>query len=386
MAETKDTPEPIDEDGPICQRCGIGEKHHFGPYCYSSREPAGWQNATFMPPAVPTPEPSVTTDPLWQRIACGRLVKFAPMFVIVGPSSMANPLGSDLDYADDRRFNPSGKVFIRVEDVDAALTIERQQHRDALAAIEAVIREELCPVENSESQGDDEPEPRYICMDEDGDRIIEADDIPTVIRQVIERWDSAGTRCQAAEATVAAQAQEIADLKADQQDWRKGVALIASSLGDKSDNLSCVRIAEVALEMRAEAEEVCSRLTAVEHFDDRGNREWCKERAAAARSALTPTPPQTPEQRSPVSTNVTADEVDRLEKAAWDARVDHALVAIRDERDSLRDRFDAMRSVALDAIAAWQGEDDSQDGPHKRSRSARTRATLRARMHALEVG
>lgn len=44
-------------------------------------------------------------------------------------------------------------------------------------------------------------------------------------------------------------------LKADQQDWRKGVALIASALGDKADDLSCVRIAEVALTLRATLEE-----------------------------------------------------------------------------------------------------------------------------------
>lgn len=44
-------------------------------------------------------------------------------------------------------------------------------------------------------------------------------------------------------------------LKADQQDWRKGVALIASALGDKADDLSCVRIAEIALTLRAALEE-----------------------------------------------------------------------------------------------------------------------------------
>ena len=88
--------------------------------------------------------------------------------------------------------------------VDAlAAAVADRDHSDAqLAAIEAVVRQELCPIENSESQGDDEPEPRYICMSEDGDRIIEADDIPGVIRQVVARWDAAGKRCEAAKAAL----------------------------------------------------------------------------------------------------------------------------------------------------------------------------------------
>lgn len=62
-------------------------------------------------------------------------------------------------------------------------------------------------------------------------------------------------------ADVARHQQEIATLeqerdrlKADQQDWRKGVALIASALGDPADNLSCVRIAEIGLTLRANLE------------------------------------------------------------------------------------------------------------------------------------
>ncbi len=46
------------------------------------------------------------------------------------------------------------------------------------------------------------------------------------------------------------QAAEIAALKADQADWRKGVGFIASALG--IDSLSCVDIAERGLEIRAE--------------------------------------------------------------------------------------------------------------------------------------
>lgn len=44
-------------------------------------------------------------------------------------------------------------------------------------------------------------------------------------------------------------------LRADQADWRKGVELIASSLGEQNPpDLSCVRIAQVALEQRARIE------------------------------------------------------------------------------------------------------------------------------------
>ncbi len=46
------------------------------------------------------------------------------------------------------------------------------------------------------------------------------------------------------------QAAEIASLKADQADWRKGVGFIAAALG--IDSLSCVDIAERGLEIRAE--------------------------------------------------------------------------------------------------------------------------------------
>lgn len=44
----------------------------------------------------------------------------------------------------------------------------------------------------------------------------------------------------------------IAELRRDQGDWRKGVELIAAGLGEKDPpNLSCVRIAEKALQLRA---------------------------------------------------------------------------------------------------------------------------------------
>jgi len=46
--------------------------------------------------------------------------------------------------------------------------------------------------------------------------------------------------------------QERDALKSDQSDWRKGVKRIASCLGDPGENLSCVRLGELALEQRAE--------------------------------------------------------------------------------------------------------------------------------------
>ena len=52
---------------------------------------------------------------------------------------------------------------------------------------------------------------------------------------------------------IAAQAEEIRKLKADQSDWRKGVGLIASSLGDKNQ-FSCSHLAMKALTIRAENE------------------------------------------------------------------------------------------------------------------------------------
>lgn len=47
---------------------------------------------------------------------------------------------------------------------------------------------------------------------------------------------------------------ELERLKVDQQDWRKGVQLIASAVG--IDTLSCVDIAAAALKMRAEKDQV----------------------------------------------------------------------------------------------------------------------------------
>jgi hypothetical protein len=52
-------------------------------------------------------------------------------------------------------------------------------------------------------------------------------------------------------------------LKKDQEDWRKGVELISSSLGEREPmNLCCVRLAELALTIRSESETKSAQLTA----------------------------------------------------------------------------------------------------------------------------
>jgi hypothetical protein len=53
----------------------------------------------------------------------------------------------------------------------------------------------------------------------------------------------------------------VATLEADQRDWRKGVDLIQSALGDKDANLCCVRLAEAALTMRAKLEQAEATIT-----------------------------------------------------------------------------------------------------------------------------
>lgn len=61
---------------------------------------------------------------------------------------------------------------------------------------------------------------------------------------------------------------KVAALQQDQADWRKGVSLIASALGDhEPKDLSCVRLANLALELRAENERLAAQvkiLTTVE--------------------------------------------------------------------------------------------------------------------------
>ena len=55
-------------------------------------------------------------------------------------------------------------------------------------------------------------------------------------------------------------------LKADQSDWRKGVGLISASLGDTT--LSCVDLAEMALELRAERDALAAKLAEAEKERD----------------------------------------------------------------------------------------------------------------------
>lgn len=55
---------------------------------------------------------------------------------------------------------------------------------------------------------------------------------------------------------LAALKDRIGALEADQRDWRKGVELIASALGEENPkDLSCVRLSEVTLVLRATVEE-----------------------------------------------------------------------------------------------------------------------------------
>jgi hypothetical protein len=56
---------------------------------------------------------------------------------------------------------------------------------------------------------------------------------------------------------------ELRTLQQDQADWRKGVAFIASALGDPADNLSCVRIGEIALSLRVRLEKAEVQLAAL---------------------------------------------------------------------------------------------------------------------------
>lgn len=74
-----------------------------------------------------------------------------------------------------------------------------------------------------------------------------------------------------------------AALRADQQDWRKGVALIASSLGEKDpSNLCCVRISEIALTLRAEVERLREAVEwACNSLGERIKKEWWVEQYVA---------------------------------------------------------------------------------------------------------
>lgn len=75
----------------------------------------------------------------------------------------------------------------------------------------------------------------------------------------VERSDEAladlGANMRRAANRIRALTREATALRADQADWRKGVALIASALGEKEpSDLCCVRLSRIALEQRAESE------------------------------------------------------------------------------------------------------------------------------------
>ena len=58
--------------------------------------------------------------------------------------------------------------------------------------------------------------------------------------------------------------------------------------------------------------------------------------------------------------------------------------AVSGEGERLMEQAAAYRAIALDALACWQGEDEHSDDNQKRNRSARSRATLRHRICAVD--
>ena len=58
--------------------------------------------------------------------------------------------------------------------------------------------------------------------------------------------------------------------------------------------------------------------------------------------------------------------------------------AVLGEGERLMEQAAAYRAIALDALACWQGEDEHSDDNQKRNRSARSRATLRHRICAVD--
>jgi len=85
-----------------------------------------------------------------------------------------------------------------------------------------------------------------VAVDHDYDGLVHRLNMAIPAGKFAKRGDGYDLLREAAEA--------ITRLRADQQDWRKGVALIASALGDDGRNLSCARISELALEQRAALE------------------------------------------------------------------------------------------------------------------------------------
>ena len=83
-----------------------------------------------------------------------------------------------------------------------------------------------------------------------------ADAAEAALERNIEVHAERDLRLTDAEAETAALRAEVERLTTDQGDWRKGVALIASALGEhEPPDLCCVRIAELALGQRAALEQ-----------------------------------------------------------------------------------------------------------------------------------
>lgn len=76
----------------------------------------------------------------------------------------------------------------------------------------------------------------------------------------------------------------IAELEADQSDWRKGVELIASALGESTPpNLSCVRLSEVVLKLRVALEQRDELINELLDIMDPCHKEYAERRVESLR-------------------------------------------------------------------------------------------------------
>ena len=127
---------------------------------------------------------------------------------------------------------------------------------------------------------------------------------------------------------------EIARLREDQAKWRKGVALIAAYLGEKQpDNLCCVRIANVALKMRAERDSLRAQVERLESVPDviarlRAELKLMEHKVITCGVA---------------ATNPDAGLTLRDDYMQWNSPQADAVRALRAERDSLRAELEALR-------------------------------------------
>lgn len=128
---------------------------------------------------------------------------------------------------------------------------------------------------------------------------------------------------------------EILRLREDQAKWRKGVALIAAYLGEKQpDNLCCVRIANVALKMRAERDSLRAQVERLESVPDVIAR-LRSELKLMERKVIT---------CGVAATNPDAGLTLRDGYMQWTSPQADAVRALRAERDSLRaDLSEALR-------------------------------------------